>query len=330
MSATNRTVLITKTFKVLKKHFKPVLPPEDRSALEHLLFACCLEDAKYDVAEDAFQALKENFFDWNEMRVSTVNELGDVMHKLPNAPEAAGRLRRCLQSVFETTYSFDIEAMRKEKLGQAIHKLNKLNGPTPFAVAYVTQTALAGHAIPVASGELGALCVLGAISESDKEKGVATGLDRAVSKARGIEFGSLLHQLGAAFAGNPYSPTVHKILLEIEPSCKPNLPRRPTKKQIAAQRAAEAAARRAEAAARRAEEAKAQKAAMEKAAKEKAAKEKAKAVASAKAAAKKAADRTKAKAGHARSATKKTAKPKKKTAAKKRAAAKKKAVARRK
>ena len=42
-------------------------------------------------------------------------------------------------------------------LGQAIKKIEKLQGVTPFTIAYVTQTALGGHAIPVSQGTMRSL-----------------------------------------------------------------------------------------------------------------------------------------------------------------------------
>jgi hypothetical protein len=47
-----------------------------------------------------------------------------------------------------------------------------------------------------------------------------------VSKSRGIEFGSLLHQLGAEYTANPYSPAVRDILLQIDPAAKERFPQR--------------------------------------------------------------------------------------------------------
>ena len=61
----------------------------DRSVLEHLMFACCLEDAGYDAAEEAFAALEHTFSDWNEVRVTSLSELSEVMARLPD-PRAAG------------------------------------------------------------------------------------------------------------------------------------------------------------------------------------------------------------------------------------------------
>ena len=68
---------------MLKKYYKPVVRRADRPVLEHLLFACCLEDARYEEAEEAFAALVHTFFDWNEIRVTSITELAEVMAACP-------------------------------------------------------------------------------------------------------------------------------------------------------------------------------------------------------------------------------------------------------
>lgn len=234
MSAPSRTSQLTKLHKVLKKHYQPVAPDPDRPVLEHLLLACCLENARYQVAEDALAALVHTFFDWNEIRVSTIRELSEVMAALPDPAAAASRTKRVLQHVFEGNYSFDLEDLRKANLGPAAERLREIDGTTPFSVAYVVQSALGGHAIPVDSGTLRALAVVGLVGDEDVESGIVPGLERAIPKSKGIEFGSCLHQLGAAFVANRYAPALHAILLEINPDAKKRLPKRRRKPRSAA------------------------------------------------------------------------------------------------
>lgn len=226
MSAPSRTAQFAKIQKVLKKHYKLVAPDVNRSVLEHLLFACCLENAHYEVAEESFLALVHNFFDWNEVRVSTARELSEVMGRLPEPMAAANRVKQGLQSVFEANYSFDLEELRKLNLGPAMERLMKLKGATPFTTAYVVQAALSGHSIPLDAGTLGALRVLDVVSDEEVKTGVVAGLERAIAKPKGVEFGSLVHQLGADFAANPYAPALHEILLEINPEARDRLPKR--------------------------------------------------------------------------------------------------------
>lgn len=221
--------MLGKLHKVLRKHFKPIYPAE-RGTLEQLLFACCLENARYDAAEKAFVMVSSAFFDWNEVRVSTVKELAEVMSNLPDPAAAATRLKQSLQSAFEATYSFDLEAMKKQNLGQAVQKLKKFGGTTPFIIGHVTQTSLGGHAIPLDRGALDVLFIVGAATEAEVKSAEVTGLERAIPKNKGAEFGSLLHQLGAELVLSPYGPNVHKILLEVAPDAKDRLPKRGQKK----------------------------------------------------------------------------------------------------
>jgi endonuclease III len=229
MATPNRSALIARTLKVIRKHYKPVAQPKDRSVLEHLLFACLLEDSPHEAAEQVFNALKHDYFGWNEVRVSTIRELTDALKPLVNPAASAERLKQTLHSVFESVYEFDIESLKKQNIGQAAKLLQKYNGTTPFVVAYVTQNALGGHAIPLNRGTLIAMRAVRVISDDEYKKATVPGLERAVPKNKGGEVGSLLHQLGVEVGRNPYGPAARKLMLEIDPNCKDNLPKRPTK-----------------------------------------------------------------------------------------------------
>jgi hypothetical protein len=192
--------------------------------------ACLLEDSPSDSAEQVFQALKAEYFGWNEVRVSTIRELTDALKPLVNPAESAARLKQTLHSVFESVYEFDIEAFKKQNIGQAAKHLEKYNGTTPFAVAYVTQHALGGHSIPLNKGALITLHTIGVISDSEFKEGVVPGLERAIPKSKGAEVASLLHQLGVEVGKNPYGPNAKKLMLEIDPACKDRLPKKPVPK----------------------------------------------------------------------------------------------------
>lgn len=230
MASNNRAAQINKVLKVVKKLYKPSEPTGERTTLEHLVFACCVENSLHEDAEKVFDSLKRDYFDWNEVRVSSVRELSELVKPLNDAEEAATRLKRVLQSVFETLYSFDLEPLKKQNIGQAIKQVEKFHGTTPFTVSYVTQYGLGGHSIPINQGLLEAMHVVGVISDAEAAKGTVPGLERAIPKTKGIEVGALLHQLGVELYRSPHGPTIRKILLEIDPSCKDRLPKRPSKK----------------------------------------------------------------------------------------------------
>lgn len=226
MTAVSRSAQFAKVHKVLKKYYKPSPCNAGRTVIEHLLFACCLEDAHHDAAEEAFAAMVHTFFDWNEVRVTSISELSEVMACLPDPRAAANRIKRVLHAVFEATFNFDLEDRRKKNLGPTVAWLEKLDGTTHFTVAYVIQAALGGHAIPIDTGTMAVLRVLDLVTDKDVTAGAVPGLERAVAKSKGAEFGTLLHELGADYSANSYSPLMREILAQIEPESVSRLPKR--------------------------------------------------------------------------------------------------------
>ncbi len=226
MAGPNRSALITKLYKVLKQHYKPVEVDSKRPLLEQMLFACCLENAPYAKAEKVYEHLSSSFFDWNEVRVSTVKELAESMRELPDPEGAASNLKSVLQTVFEATYSFDLENVKKQNIGVGIKKLAKMEGASPFVVAHVTQHALGGHSIPLDRGAVELLYIVGLANEAERKSGEIAGMERAIPKNKGAEFASLLHQLTADFVANPMAPAMKTLLLGINPDAKDRLPKR--------------------------------------------------------------------------------------------------------
>ncbi len=214
MSTKNRGDRIQLLHKVVTKHYTPVPAVEDRSVLEQLLYACCLEDVPYDAADEAFHRLQESFFDWNEVRVTTVSELCETLHNLPEPAAAALRIKKNLQSLFETRYSFDIDDMAKLNQGKAIAELEKLAGMTKFVLGYMTQNALGGHAIPVSNSIMQILLATEIVSPAEAQKGQAPGIERTIPKTKGSAFASCLHQLAADYALTPEDKQTQAIMKE--------------------------------------------------------------------------------------------------------------------
>jgi endonuclease-3 len=230
MSTSNRAALLNKVYRILKRTYKTAPPRGERPLLESLLFASCLENTRYDVAQEVFTKLRGAFFDWNEIRVSTVKELAEVISPVAEPATAAANLKSILQSVFESDYSFELEHLRKQNIGAAVKKLQKLQGTNPFIVGYGTQAGLGGHSIPIDKGTIGVLAVLGVISPAEADAGMVPGMERAIPKSKGQEFGALLHELGAEFAANPFSLPLRELLLSIAPDAKDRFPKRTPKK----------------------------------------------------------------------------------------------------
>ncbi len=226
MAAKNRAELIANLFKVLKKEYQPVLPPSNRTVIENAIYGCCLEDSTYEGADEAFAKLHENYFDWNEVRVTTTAELAQTMKSLSHPMQAAERLKKLLYGIFETYYQFDLEFLRKENLSKAVIQFEKMAGVSPYTISFMSQNGLNGHSIPTDRSLLELMVVIGVITEEEAKKGRVPGLERAIPKAKGVEFGSLAHQLAVAFHSAPFSTTTRNIILKIAPDAKERFPKR--------------------------------------------------------------------------------------------------------
>lgn len=234
----NRAAKYEQLHKSLKKHFKTQPEPGERNVLEHLIYACCLEDAKFEQADEAFAKLQQAYFDWNEVRVTTVVELGEALSSLPNATQAGHRIKRCLQSLFEARYQYDIDDMKKANLSKATDEISTWKGISPFVLNYVSQNALGGHAIAAGALTLEIMVQCEILTPAEAEKKALPGVERAIPKAKGFEFGSLLHQFATEFQQNPKNAGVLAVFKDLGVSPKPKAVEKPAPKKESKQAAA--------------------------------------------------------------------------------------------
>src|SRR5262249_40312383 len=106
------------------------------------------------------------------------------------------------------TFSFDLEALHKKGLKQAAKQLSRYQAANDYAVAWVTQQALGGHAIPLDQPTLRVLHRLGFIdNENEDPETLRASLEHLIPKAKG----PLLSELISALA--------EELCLEDEPNC---------------------------------------------------------------------------------------------------------------
>ncbi|MEX0792789.1 MAG: hypothetical protein WD045_06605 [Pirellulaceae bacterium] len=224
MAAANRAALFTTCHKVVKKHYEPA-KLDTRPILEQLIYAAILENAPRSVADTSYTNLRREYIDWNEIRVTSIVELGELFEGHPFPQEAARGVKTVLQNVFEGVYVFDLEMLKKGNQGKAISQIEQF-GASPFVVGYTTQHGLGGHAIPVDRALLQLNLTLGAITDKEAQKHIVPGVERAIPKTKGIEFASIMHELAVDFQASPFSKKLRDLLLEIAPDAKERFPKR--------------------------------------------------------------------------------------------------------
>lgn len=201
-AATNKTKLVNQLFQSIGKNVK-AKPVEERPVLEQFIYAILRENATRESADQAFRSLREQFFDWNEVRVSSTLEIVEALDGMVLDPEArAQRIIDFLQEIFETTYSFDLEplleVLQKKGLKQASKQLSRYQAASQYTVAWVMQNSLGGHAIPLDSAAQRVLKRMG-ISEDEGLEALRASIEHQVTKAKGAHFVDVVSALAETY-----------------------------------------------------------------------------------------------------------------------------------
>jgi endonuclease III len=208
MATPSKTQLLTDVQALLKKRYKIGPAIEKMSILEAVVYGICHEDSTREQANQALSRFKDDFFDWNEVRVSSLEEIQGVVAGMTDVEGRAFRIRRFLRQMFEKTYGFNLDLLTKKPQKEAIKALEEYDAmASDYVLATVIRLALAGHAIPVDAATTRALVRLGVAEESPDAPALRGLLERAVPKNRGGEFSDLIEELA------------HDTCVEGEPDC---------------------------------------------------------------------------------------------------------------
>jgi endonuclease-3 len=227
--------LLPHALAVLAKKLPAAAEPEKRPVMEELIYAICRDGVTGAEADAAFAALKSSFFDWNEVRVSTVPEVTQVLGDLPDAGARAVKIVEFLQELFEMTYAFHLDDLEKKGLKQASKQLARYQAVSgnDYLVSWVVQRSLGGHAIPLDGPALRVLKRLGVVEhDADDLEAIRGVVEHQIAKSKAVEFTELL----ASFAANTCTET--------RPGCKtcPLLGDCPTGKELTSTKKAPAKA----------------------------------------------------------------------------------------
>ncbi len=208
MATPSKAQLLTDVQALLKKRYKVAPAVEKLTILEAVVYGICHEDSTREQANQALAKFKDGFFDWNEVRVSSLEEIQGVLATMTDVEGRAFRIRRFLRQLFEKTYGFNLEPLTKKPQKESVKALEEYDAmASDFVLATVTRLALQGHAIPVDASTLRALTRLGVVEEATDIPALRSSLERAVPKNRGLEFSELLEELA------------HDTCVEGEPDC---------------------------------------------------------------------------------------------------------------
>lgn len=193
--AADKSQVCRKLVNSLHKLYGKSVPKIELPVIETMIFATCLEDNPWTAAEVGMKQLLAAFFDLNEIRVSSVNELELVLAPLNKADWKGLRIRSILRHIFETTYSYDFEKLRRQTLEQAVKTLKKIPDVTPFVRDFVLHDILGSHIVYLDESMLTSAKWLGLVPETSDVNEASEYLKGGLKKSEVSEFCHLLRCL---------------------------------------------------------------------------------------------------------------------------------------
>lgn len=208
MASPTKTQLLNTVYDLLKKRYKLEPRSGKFSLLEAVVYGICHEGSTREQANQAMSRFKDQFFDWNEVRVSALDEIRDVLAGLPDPEARARRIRRFLRQLFRKTYGFNLDPLSKKPQKDAVKQLKEYEAfQSHYVVATVIQQALGGHAIPIDASLRRVLARLRVTDAGLDDEALRGTLERAVPKNKGGDFLDLFQELA------------HDVCVEGEPDC---------------------------------------------------------------------------------------------------------------
>ncbi|GAB4159251.1 MAG: hypothetical protein Kow00107_07800 [Planctomycetota bacterium] len=163
----------------LKESFGDSIELPQRGVLDELVFNLLLQGSSKDRAEEALKALKEEYFDWNEVRVTIPSSIEVVIKGVGLESVKSMRLVKILQGIFEDRSEVDLEFLAEMNAPAIKNYLGTMEGIGESTVETVLTFALGKHFYPLNKPALRFAQRFGIISSS-KEGGTAKDFKAAV------------------------------------------------------------------------------------------------------------------------------------------------------
>jgi endonuclease III len=161
--------------------------------VDSIIFALINAELNEKAAEAAMTRFTNHFIDWNDLRVSRMEEIVDVLGKdTPATKDIASAIVKVLRAIFDTYHKVNLEALKKVGKRPARQALEKIDGLSRYAIDYCMLIALKGHAIPLTSKMLDYLRSHELVDPDADEQQISGFLVKQIPAKNGYHFYVLL------------------------------------------------------------------------------------------------------------------------------------------
>jgi len=227
--STEYAQLLKKLCNRLKRKKSPPGPLEDLDPITALILACLSEVTTENKARTALGRIRSNFVDFNELRVSRVEEMVEILGKgFPLAKETSRRILSLLRQIYNKHDILSLENICEGSKRQAKTYLDSLEDTNSYIVARVMLQSVGAHAFPVHPQMMAMLLKEEVVAPDAEEAEIQGFLERQITSSQIRKIYPLLRKHADSFRGKRSKSENTSATKETKPKTKT---KRKTKKK---------------------------------------------------------------------------------------------------
>jgi endonuclease III len=163
--------------------------------VDAVIYGIVSEHQSESAAQRAMKRFREAFVDWNDVRVSRIDEIAAVFQDGGDTSRTtATALTTALRTIFDEHHALSLMALKKQGKRPAKQVLDELRGVSAYVVNYCMLTALEGHAIPLTPDMTAYLKQNRIVDPNANDEEIQGFLTRHIAAKDAYEFYGLLRQ----------------------------------------------------------------------------------------------------------------------------------------
>jgi endonuclease III len=186
---------IQKLYRTLSHKYPKVQKVSHDKVIDAIVYAIISAELSEKATDSIIRKFTDYFVDWNDLRVSRVEEIVEVIGKDNSvAVGIASTLTTVLNGIFNQFHQVSLEALKKIGKRPARQALEKIDGIGRFVVDYCMLTALGGHAIPLTENMIKYLKRNDLVNPDSDQQQIEGFLAKQISAKSGYDFYSLVRR----------------------------------------------------------------------------------------------------------------------------------------
>jgi endonuclease III len=186
---------LQRLYRALRRDHPKIEPVIYEDPVDALIYGVVSERMSASAASAAMRAIRRTFINWNDLRVSRVEEIVEAIGEDTSAGrDTAATLTAALRAVFDLHHTVSLQTLKKLGKRPARQAIEKLGGLSRFTVNYCMLTSLEAHAIPLTERMLEYLKQYKIVEPQADEEDIEGFLTRQVSAKNAFEFYALLRE----------------------------------------------------------------------------------------------------------------------------------------